>query len=134
MAGMAPSTPQTSRPNWTKRSGFVSWQYRAQLPHTADRLAPWATPYLPLSTWPSWWGAKSFGAPKPVRPLWDRDPAHISSLMACASPGFSKARLPLRTTVRSRPWAISSVSSLPVGLLKYRSMVCIMISTVPQAT
>ena len=74
------------------------------------------------------------GAPRPVRSLWERLPAHMSSLMAWASREFLWARAPQVITVRSSPSAISSVSRLPVTEVKYRSRVCIIMSTTPQET
>ena len=64
--------------------------------------------------------------------MWDRRPAHMSSLMACSSRAFSWARRPQAITVRSSPSAISSVSRLSVAEVQYRSRVCIMMSTAPQ--
>ena len=76
------STPQTSLAYFAKRSGSSGHTYFAQDSQTADRLAPWATSYLALSSWPILWGPKSVTAPRPVRPLWERLLHHMSSLMA----------------------------------------------------
>ena len=62
--------------------------------------------------------SKILGRARPVSPLWERLPAHISSLMAWRSQGSARARAPQRITVRSSPWAISSVSRLPVTQVK----------------
>ena len=44
------STPMTRRAKPAKRLGSAWYTYRAQLPHTAARPAPWATSNMPPSS------------------------------------------------------------------------------------
>ena len=76
-------TPITRTANCSNLGRHSRYTYRAQLPHTAARPAPWATSYIPLSSCSRAWTEKSSPPlPQPVRPLWDRLPAHMISARA----------------------------------------------------